>query len=72
MMNITQIPTMAQSFYTVTKARFGWAVVLVTPQAGQNIKTSLYACGSREAAIEHGKATAAMAHRPFKYRGASA
>jgi hypothetical protein len=65
--NITKLPSAAVSYYTVTKRGKGWSVVLVTPIEGMKpIKTALYACANRDAAIAHGNQVAARMMRPFK------
>ncbi len=68
-MNTSTLPTAATSFYTVRKVRGGWGVRLVTPSGGKDLTTHLYTLPDRDAAIDHGKATAARVQRPFKLRG---
>ncbi|ATQ55335.1 hypothetical protein [Paracoccus yeei] len=65
--NVTKLPSAAVSYYTVNKRGKGWAVTLVTPIEGMKpIRTALYACADRDAAIAHGKQVAARMLRPFK------
>ncbi|MFG6589983.1 hypothetical protein [Sulfitobacter sp. 1A12157] len=70
MSNVSKLPTAATSYYTVSKSGRYSDVVLVTPSDGMKpIKTRLYRFTDRDAAIRHGKDTAAKVHRPFKLRG---
>lgn len=66
MSNVTKLPSAATSHYTVRKTGRYFDVVLVTPCPGNNLKTRLYRFTDRDAAIQHGKDTAAQMHRPFK------
>jgi len=68
---VHMLPTAATSYLTVHRAGKNWAVVLVTPCPGQNLRTRLRIYTDRTAAIEDGKATAARMLRPFKARGAA-
>jgi len=69
MSNIVKLPSAATSYYTVSKAGRHFIVVLVTPCPGKSLRTRLYRFTDREAAIQHGKDTAARVHRPFKLSG---
>lgn len=66
--NVVKLPTAASSYYTVRKARAGWAVELVTPAPGAPLRTSLYWHSERQAAVEEGEQVAARMQRPFKGR----
>lgn len=73
MSNVTKLPTAATSYYTVNKRGSWFNVTLFTPVEGMKpIRTALYGFSDRDAAIEHGKETAARMKRPFKMRGVAA
>ena len=67
--NVTRLPTAAETFLTVRKARGSWAVVLETPCPGKPLRTPLYLAADRETALAKGREVAARMRRPFKARG---
>lgn len=69
--SVIKLPTAATSYFTVRKAGRFFDVVLVTPGAGKSLKTSLARFADRDAAIHHGKDSAALQRRPFKAKGAA-
>lgn len=64
--DIIALPTRARSFYTVRKAKGGWAVQLVTPAPGRPLRTTLVSASDRDEAIAYGRDAAARTQRPFK------
>ena len=71
MENVTRLPTAAETYLTVRKARGGWAVVLATPVGRETQRTALLWAADREIAVAKGREVAARMQRPFKARGAN-
>jgi len=69
MSNVTKLPTAATSYFTVHKVRGWFNVVLVTPCAGKNLKTTVAQYSDRDSAMWAGKRAAARQKRPFKAKG---
>jgi hypothetical protein len=69
MENVTKLPTAATSYYTVHKYRGYYAVYLVTPCPGKDIKTRLEVWRDRDAAIDAARNLGKALHRPFIMRG---
>ncbi|PWJ73857.1 hypothetical protein C7441_12541 [Pseudaminobacter salicylatoxidans] len=66
---VTRLPTAATSYYTVRKSGRWWAVYLVTPAPGRDLRTKLVSFSNRESAKAHARETAARMMRPFKIGG---
>jgi hypothetical protein len=70
---VTRLPTAATSFYRVRKSgKGGWAVEVVTPCPGGDLRTVVAMHASREAAVEEAERIGARRHRPVKIAGGAA
>jgi hypothetical protein len=66
---ITRLPTAATSYYTVRKSGRWWALYLVTPAPGHDLRTKLVSFSDQEDAKAYARETASRVHRPFKIGG---
>ena len=65
--NVIALPTRAVSFYSVSRSKDLWAVVLVSPIPGKRpIRTMIAWHCTEDMALVHGREVALRLKRPFK------
>jgi len=70
MSNVIHLAPPTTSYVTVRKKGAFWAVQLVTPSPGKDLRTDLYREADKDRAYTLARKTAAQAKCPFKIKGA--
>lgn len=66
MTNVIRLPTAATSYFQVRKTGRFWAIELVTPVSGRQLRTTVATSGSFDSAVAYAKETAENNQRPLK------